>query len=109
MNVDAPLNRVWECGCWSDNTVLDPCADHAEPVGLVKGLRASDPRLNVVFGPSLMTLHFPSAQGGPGRMSAVLSRESLLKVMKLMGDLDETPEPDEDDDFDDLERIRGNL
>ena len=87
--------KIWPCGCWSDNAILRPCDEHVGSVG-TKNLRADDPRLNVVFGPSKMTLHFLDSQGKPGKHSALLSREALLKVMGLMGELDETPEEDDE-------------
>jgi hypothetical protein len=89
--------RSWPCGCSSDNAVLTACGEHDGPIGTAVNLRSTDPRLNVVFGPATVTLHFLTSQGGPGRASARLSRDSLMKVMALMGDLDQTPDPEGDD------------
>lgn len=89
--------RTWPCGCSSDNVTLTPCDEHAGPVATATNLRADDPRLNVVFAPSRVVLLFDTAQGGEGRMGGLLSRESIMKVMTLIGELDETPDPEDID------------
>lgn len=88
----APPFKRWDCGCTSDNATLTPCPEHVGPVATARNLRATDPRLNVVFAPTPMTLVFLDAQGNTGKFTTLLSRDSLRKVMALMGDLDEAAE-----------------
>lgn len=92
------MTRTWDCGCVSDNVALTPCPEHAGPVGTATNLRADDPRLNVVFGPTYVTLKFKDAQGGDAHYTALLGREAVFKALHLLTSLDETLDLDEIDD-----------